>query len=331
MFLRSFINVNTIVSKTLFRNLSVANTSESSLTFGDSILILSLVLPSRQETCRFHLNLQTTTVGQLIDEIKLEDTGIEHVNIFDNKGQLLAKSYAIQSLLNFPFTIQLNKQRTFLFDPINKLQIRENLSRTNRTDGPLIEDTIGALYNALNIMRTYHKKYHELKVEANDLTGQLEPLEKVKDQIANICQRYISRCIWYGLAGMSFQVGILAELTWDVYSWDIVEPISYFIAFGTAMSFYAFHLMTRADFEYMTMTDRLFLRKFYSEARRQAFDISLYNRLKNRLFIVHTDLARLRAPLSLSLSVPPNPLKCKISGEELSPLDVYRARHRIAS
>jgi len=128
---------------------------------------------------------------------------------------------------------------------------------------------------------------------------------------------------------MSFQVGILAELTWDVYSWDIVEPISYFIAYATAMSFYAFHLMTRADFEYMTMTDRLFLRKFYTEARRHSFDISLYNRLKNRLFITHTDLARLQSPLSLSLPVPPTSLKSKISGEELSPLDVYRARGNI--
>lgn len=125
---------------------------------------------------------------------------------------------------------------------------------------------------------------------------------------------------------MSFQVGILAELTWDVYSWDIVEPISYFIAYGTAMAVYAFHLMTRADFEYMTLSDRLFLRKFYREARRQGFDISLYNRLKNRLFIVQTDLARLRSPLLFSLPAPPQPLRCKISGEEISPLDVYRAQ-----
>jgi hypothetical protein len=128
---------------------------------------------------------------------------------------------------------------------------------------------------------------------------------------------------------MSFQVGVLAELTWDAYSWDIVEPISYFIAYGTAMAIYAFHLMTRADFEYMTLTDRLFLRRFYREARRQSFDISLYNRLKDRLFVVHTDLARLRTPLSLSLPAPPNPLKSKISGEELSPLDFYRANRRV--
>ena len=128
---------------------------------------------------------------------------------------------------------------------------------------------------------------------------------------------------------MSFQVGILAELTWDVYSWDIVEPISYFIAFGTAMIFYAFHLMTRLDFEYIALSDRLFLQRFYQEAKRHSFDVSLYNRLKDRLFDVHTDLARLRAPLSLSLPILPNSLKCKISGDELSPLDVYRTRRSI--
>jgi len=128
---------------------------------------------------------------------------------------------------------------------------------------------------------------------------------------------------------MSFQVGILAKLTWGVYSWDVVEPVSFFIAYGTAMMFYVFYLMTRSDFEYITWSDRLFLRKFYREAHRQSFDISLYNHLKNRLFMIHTDIARLRAPLSLSLPVPPNPLKCKISGDELSPLEIYRRRRDI--
>lgn len=302
-------------------------------------------LPSRQETCRFHLNLQTATIGQLIEEIKQEDNGVEHVHIFDINGSVLSKSNTINSLMNSSFTIQLNKQKTYLFDAANKLQIKEGAITHVKTEGPSTEDTVAALYHALNVMKVYHSKYLQLKTEANELTTQLEPLEKVnstthqhstfyilffqiKDKLADISQRYTSRCIWYGLAGMSFQVGILAELTWYVYSWDIVEPISYFIAYGTAMAFYSFHLMTRADFEYMTMTDRLFLRRFYREARRHSFDISLYNRLKNRLFVVHTDLARLRAPLALSLPAPPNPIKCKISGEEISPLDLYRASRR---
>jgi hypothetical protein len=79
----------------------------------------------------------------------------------------------------------------------------------------------------------------------------------------------------------------------------------------------------------LTMSDRLFLRKFYKEAYRHSFNVSLYNRLKNRLFIVHTDLARLRSPLSLSLPVPPHPIRSKIDGEEISALDLYRSTSRI--
>lgn len=151
----------------------------------DSSLVLSLMLPSRQETCRFYLNLQTATVGQLIDEVKREDAGIEHVHICDNNGNLLAKSYSISSLINSPFTIQLNQQRTFLFDPIKKLKIKENIIRQIKTDSPSTEDTVLALYHALNSTKAYHQKYLELKTEADELTAQLEPLEKVRKRLDN--------------------------------------------------------------------------------------------------------------------------------------------------
>lgn len=152
---------------------------ESSISYADSILVLSLVLPSRQEKCRFHLNLQTANVGQLIDEIKGEDAGIEHVHVYDDTGKLLSKAYSIGSLMKNSFTIQLNRQRTFLFDPIKNLKIKETTSRDKMTEGPSIEDTVSALHHALNVMQIYHTKYHELKTEANELTIQLEPLEKV--------------------------------------------------------------------------------------------------------------------------------------------------------
>jgi hypothetical protein len=125
------------------------------------------------------LNLQTANVGQLIDEIKREDAGIEHVHVYNENAHLLARSYSIKSLMTFPFTIQLNQQRTFLFDPIKNLQIKENTARQTKTEGPSTEDTVAALYHALNVMRVYHNNYLELKKEANELTTQLEPLEKV--------------------------------------------------------------------------------------------------------------------------------------------------------
>ena len=150
------------------------------ITNANSDLVLSLILPSRQETCRFHLNLQTATIGQLIDEIHREDAGVEQVQIYDQHGKLLSKTYSIYSLLQSPFTIQLNQQRAFLFDPIHRLQTKPSRSMDTKTsDGPTIEDTVATLYHALNIMKVYNAGYLALQKEANELVKQLEPLEKV--------------------------------------------------------------------------------------------------------------------------------------------------------
>ena len=153
---------------------------EAILAHADSVLVLSLVLPSRQETCRFHLNLQTATVGQLINEIQMEDEGVEQVHVYTDSGNVLSKSYSIHSLLQSAFTIQLNQQRAFLFDPIHNLQTKQVPNRArNRVDGLSREDTVATLYHALNIMKVYHSKHLELQNEASELSAQLEPMEKV--------------------------------------------------------------------------------------------------------------------------------------------------------
>lgn len=44
---------------------------------------------------------------------------------------------------------------------------------------------------------------------------------------------------------MSVQFGILARLTWWEYSWDIMEPVTYFVTYGTAMLAYAYFVITK--------------------------------------------------------------------------------------
>lgn len=54
-----------------------------------------------------------------------------------------------------------------------------------------------------------------------------------------------SGLLWGGLALLSVQGGALAWLTWWVYSWDIMEPVTYFITFANSMVFFAYFLVTR--------------------------------------------------------------------------------------
>lgn len=50
---------------------------------------------------------------------------------------------------------------------------------------------------------------------------------------------------WCGLGYMALQFGFLARLTWWEYSWDIMEPVTYFVTYGTAIAAYAYYVLTR--------------------------------------------------------------------------------------
>lgn len=44
---------------------------------------------------------------------------------------------------------------------------------------------------------------------------------------------------------MSVQFGGLARLTWWEYSWDIMEPVTYFVTYGTTMTWFIYYLVTK--------------------------------------------------------------------------------------
>ena len=50
---------------------------------------------------------------------------------------------------------------------------------------------------------------------------------------------------WAGLGMMAVQFGFLARLTWWEYSWDIMEPVTYFVTYGTSMAMYAYFVLTK--------------------------------------------------------------------------------------
>lgn len=63
------------------------------------------------------------------------------------------------------------------------------------------------------------------------------------------------------MAYMATQFGILARLTWWEYSWDIMEPVTYFITYGTAMAMYAYFVLTRQVRHKSTVIVRVAIKK----------------------------------------------------------------------
>lgn len=66
----------------------------------------------------------------------------------------------------------------------------------------------------------------------------------MKDEIAVTAERKTSLKTWFCLGMMSAQFGILARLTWWEYSWDIMEPVTYFVTYGTVMAGFAYYCLT---------------------------------------------------------------------------------------
>lgn len=66
-----------------------------------------------------------------------------------------------------------------------------------------------------------------------------------RQSIDLVATRQTSALTWVGLGLMSMQFGILARLTWWEYSWDIMEPVTYFVTYGTAMAVYAYYVLTK--------------------------------------------------------------------------------------
>lgn len=144
------------------------------------------------------------------------------------------------------------------------------------------------------------------------------------EQVANRRSNWMA---WAGLGLMSVQFGILARLTWWEYSWDIMEPVTYFVTYGTAMAAYAYFVLTREvrprpervsvcihlerllfvfqEYILNDVRDRQHLLLLHKRAKKTGFDVNQYNVLKDQIAKLELDLRRLRDPLKLKL--PPKP------------------------
>ena len=94
-------------------------------------------------------------------------------------------------------------------------------------------------------IHTQLSKELELRGQLEQLRSELVPLEKQRLVIAHRTNTRTNIAVWTGLAYMSFSIGFFARLTWWEYSWDIMEPVTFFFTYGTSVALFAYFVLTR--------------------------------------------------------------------------------------
>uniref|UniRef100_A0A3B5K9W8 Calcium uniporter protein n=1 Tax=Takifugu rubripes TaxID=31033 RepID=A0A3B5K9W8_TAKRU len=272
--------------------------SSVTVVYQNGLPVISVSLPSRRERCQFTLKPLSDCVGVFLQQLQAEDRGIDRVAIYSTDGARIASSTGIDVLLLDHFQLVINDTTHLVRPPRREVLPHEEAERLND-----VKFLVQQLYTTLRIEEHQLSKERELIGRLEDLNSQLRPLEKVREELSRKAERRTTWVLWGGMAYMATQFGILARLTWWEYSWDIMEPVTYFITYGTAMAMYAYFVLTRQEYVYPDARDRQYLLFFHKGVKRTRFDVEKYNKLKDDIAEVELDLKRLRDPLQLQLPV----------------------------
>uniref|UniRef100_U3IRT9 Calcium uniporter regulatory subunit MCUb n=1 Tax=Anas platyrhynchos platyrhynchos TaxID=8840 RepID=U3IRT9_ANAPP len=271
---------------------------EVTINYRHGLPVITLTLPTRRERCQFAVKPMVATVGAFLKDVRREDKGIVKAEVFTTDGSKVSDATLMEVLLRNDFKLLINGTAYSVSPPV-----KDKLSSEHATEMEDVKSLIHRLFVALHLEDHQIRKERELLQKLDHLKEQLMPLEQMKAKIMDSADAKTSRLLWVGLALMSTQGGALAWLTWWVYSWDIMEPVTYFITYGSAMAFYAYFVLTKQDYLYPDVKDRQFLHYFYRKSKAKRFNVEQYNKLKEDVAEAEESLRRLRQPLHLRLPI----------------------------
>ncbi|XP_017842504.1 calcium uniporter protein, mitochondrial isoform X4 [Drosophila busckii] len=257
---------------------------------------LTVRLPSRNELCQFALKPISHNVGHLLAMLKEEDRGIDRAAIINKHGVRIASSCSIESLLDDEFSIQINNRCLEVKPPKREKITIETIDKMGD-----VRKIVAQLYEAFNVSEYQLEKSNQLTKELESLRYELEPLEEKKLELSRKAERRTNIMTWVGLGLMSVQFGILARLTWWEYSWDIMEPVTYFVTYGTTMAMYAYYCVTKREYILENVHNREYSLSLYKNAKKAQFDVEHYNRLKRRSAELEYNLRRINDPINMQL------------------------------
>ncbi|KAK3932875.1 Calcium uniporter protein, mitochondrial [Frankliniella fusca] len=248
--------------------------------------------------------------------LKVEDRGIDRVTVRTMGGVRIGSGNSIESLMQDNFKLQINDvEYTVRVPPVARLSQEQAQQMSD------VRLLVMRLYESLNVQEHQLLMERELLARLEETKTELAPMEEIAREISTQAETWVVMKTFFLLFLMGVQFGVLGRLTWWEYSWDIMEPVTYFVTYFTAMGFYGYSLVTGQECGYEGYRSRSFLRAFHRLAQRRGLDVARYNELKASSYQLEKMLEKLRDPLQVHL--PARPIDLPYTSQR-SPLEQIR-------
>ncbi|TYZ57899.1 hypothetical protein PybrP1_010503 [[Pythium] brassicae (nom. inval.)] len=147
-----------------------------------------------------------------------------------------------------------------------------------------------ALDSELELVK-HGRKAQEARLE--ELTSELKKAQAVDADTQRAAQKVPNAQKWITLTGLSTFYGSLMYLVWDVYSWDVMEPITYFIGFTAVLGNSFYHTITKKDPTYTNIWQKKYQKRLAALQEERKFNPAKITALQSSIAQVERDIETL--------------------------------------
>lgn len=261
----------------------------ASIVLDHGVPILNL---SHKSTNRVFTLLPGESVESLANSIQKE-FGLEKAKVSfstQQNGALLAGSSDVRLLSKLPVSLHLGESK--LNVDVSKPAQAAQVQQIEKISPELIS-TMKKFYNTIDSERLLDSKRESIETQLIAINSELAPLQSVKEKLDKKAAASTNTLAWFGISAMAFQFGVLAQLTWFEYSWDIVEPITYFVTYAAVIGGYSYYVVTKSNYEFTGVRERKWLQILHS-GRKAGLDVEKYNTLRKTAADLEARLAQIK-------------------------------------
>uniref|UniRef100_A0A1J3G814 Calcium uniporter protein 6, mitochondrial n=2 Tax=Noccaea caerulescens TaxID=107243 RepID=A0A1J3G814_NOCCA len=115
--------------------------------------------------------------------------------------------------------------------------------------------------------------------EEDQIKDEFRKMIIIKEEIDVQAHRQVRKILWCGLGTSMVQIGLFFRLTFWEFSWDVMEPITFFATATGIIVGYAYFLITSRDPSYQDFMKRLFLSRQRKLLKSHKFDVERFKEL----------------------------------------------------